>query len=225
MTNVNSAVKAFSPGLKSRQLFLGDQPAALADIYHDEANIVVWQRELANELTQSAAHVVRTMPTLQAAATVTSKNLGDYLSDVFGIVNEVSALKEDIVKLVDMFLLLFELEHAGLRVSVLDRAMCPRFHVDRIPCRLVTTYLGTATEWLSHNSLDRSKLGSGNQGRSDEQSGLFESIDDIQCLRNGDVALLKGELWQGNEDAGLVHRSPQLGREKSRLLLTIDLAD
>lgn len=56
--------------------------------------------------------------------------------------------------MVDMFCCLFELKRAGLRLTVLDRAMCPRFHVDRVPCRLVTTYLGAATEWLPHTVAD-----------------------------------------------------------------------
>jgi hypothetical protein len=103
--------------------------------------------------------------------------------------------------------------------------MCPRFHFDRIPCRLITTYHGVATEWLPHQVVDRSKLGAGNQGKSDEKSGLFESANDICQLRKGDVGLLKGEFWHDNEGAGLVHRSPVQTDDslsQSRLLLTLD---
>jgi hypothetical protein len=96
------------------------------------------------------------------------------------------------------------------------------FHFDRIPCRLVTTYHGVATEWLHHNVIDRSKLGSGNQGKSDEQSGLFKNLSDINRLTRGDVALLKGEHWHENEGVGLVHRSPQNVVNERRLLLTLD---
>jgi len=112
-----------------------------------------------------------------------------------------------------------------LRLTVLDRAMCPRFHVDRVPCRLVTTYQGIATEWLPHNVADRSKLGAGNMGKSDDLSGLFECPSDIKQLNCGDVALLKGELWHNNEGAGLIHRSPQLVNNACRLLLTIDFIE
>ena len=54
--------------------------------------------------------------------------------------------------------------------------------------------------------------GADNQGKPDEQSGLFAMPNDIQYLSLSDVALLKGELWQDNESAGQVHRSPQLAR-------------
>lgn len=131
-----------------------------------------------------------------------------------------------------MFCCLFDLGSAGLRLTALDRAMCPRFHVDKIPCRLVTTYQGIATEWLPHHHVDRSKLGAGSEGKSDEQSGLFQNLEDIQRLHQGEVALLKGEGWEGNEGAGLVHRSPAMpviadsvkmhAVSERRLLLTLD---
>jgi len=44
----------------------------------------------------------------------------------------------------------------------------------------------------------------------------------IAILSTGDVALLKGESWLGNEGGGLVHRSPGLSNKKKRLLLTLD---
>ena len=102
--------------------------------------------------------------------------------------------------------------------------MCPRFHVDKVPCRLATTYSGNATEWLPHDRVDRSKLGPGSSGKPDAKSGLYSRNDDIQQLEIGDVALLKGESWIGNEEAGLVHRSPGLRAGTSRLLLTLDFA-
>ena len=121
-----------------------------------------------------------------------------------------------------MFCCLFGIQEAGLRFTVLNRAMCPRFHVDVVPCRLVTTYQGAGTQWLPHHLVDRSKLGMGNNGRSDEQSGLFAAPNDIQNLTSGDVALLKGERWLENEGGGLVHRSPNLPTGMHRLLTRLD---
>ena len=121
-----------------------------------------------------------------------------------------------------MFCCLFDIKGVGLRISILERAMCPRFHVDKIPCRLITTYHGVATDWLLHDVIDRGKLGAGNQGKPDEQSGLFNSLSDINRLKKGDVALLKGEGWYNNNGAGLVHRSPPVAEGERRLLLTLD---
>ncbi len=88
---------------------------------------------------------------------------------------------------------------------------------------MVTTFQGSATEWLPHKVVDRSKLGHGSKGIPDEESGLFRNSGDIQQLNTGDVALLKGELWEDNEGAGLVHRSPSLMTGEQRLLLTLDI--
>ena len=96
--------------------------------------------------------------------------------------------------------------------------MCPRFHVDRVPCRLITTYSGAGTEWLSNKDINRDLL-----GKVDNQFINQECIN-IEKLDTGDVALLKGESWIGNEGNGIIHRSPSIIDKKSRLLLTIDFA-
>ena len=134
-------------------------------------------------------------------------------------------LARDVASLVEMFCELFGLRRAGLRLGVLDSAMCPKFHVDRVPCRLVTTYLGDGTEWLPNTAVDRSKLGMGAAGKPDHESGICGSADDIQQLAEGQVALLKGELWVGNENGGLVHRSPAVADGELRLLATLDVSD
>ena len=59
-------------------------------------------------------------------------------------------------------------------------------------------------------------------GKPYELSGLFDRSSDIKQLNFGDIALLKGKIWENNEGAGLIHRSPQLSGNTRRLLLTID---
>lgn len=134
-------------------------------------------------------------------------------------------LCEYIGLLVDMFSTLFEQERVGIRLNLVGHAMCPKFHVDNVPCRLVTTFLGPATEWLNNDSIDRSKLGAGSLGLTDEASGIYQDETDINCLKSGDVAILKGEGWFNNELGGLVHRSPALTNNQKRLVLTLDFSN
>ena len=103
--------------------------------------------------------------------------------------------------------------------------MCPRFHADNVKCRLVTTYIGPATQWLSHHKVNRAKLGHGNEGKTDAESGLFSKNSDIQQLCPGHIALLKGESWDGNQGAGIVHRSPHEEGNYKRLYMTIDFVE
>ncbi len=201
------------------------QHAVLTDIYQEDTNMVVWKLDLANNLEQAADAIIESQPTLEELLVVSPKEAFDAIKKVLGSSPEAEVLAEDIAYLVDMFCCLFDLKRGALRMTVLDRAMCPRFHVDRVPCRLVTTYQGIATEWLPHNVADRSKLGTGNMGKPDELSGLFDNISDIQQLKSGDVGLMKGELWHNNEGAGLIHRSPQVPNNTRRLVLTLDFMD
>jgi len=206
----------------SRQSTYSESAEVLADIYQDEINISTWQRSLSSELSNAAQCLIASNYTFKISTPVTPTNAVESLYDALGASPDAKIICDDIAEIVAMFCCLFDLEQAGLRLTTLDRAMCPKFHVDRVPCRLVTTYSGIATEWLNHQDVDRQKLGIGSQGMSDEESGLYNDRNDVRQLNAGDVALLKGESWLGNEGGGLVHRSPSLEHQKKRLLLTLD---
>lgn len=212
------------PNIRQRRAAIGENLDVLADIYDDGVNMAIWQRELPNSLLKATSKLLLENPNLQVSLTLDPADTREVLVNALGTQFESIALASDVAGLVHMFCYLFDLKSVGLRLTALGHAMCPRFHVDRVPCRLATTYFGGATEWLPHDRVNRSKLGPGSKGIPDAQSGLFSKSDDIQQLEKGDVALLKGESWIGNEEAGLVHRSPSLERGKSRLLLTLDFA-
>lgn len=197
----------------------------LADIYEENVNIATWQRTLSSELLSAAQHILSSNHSFRVSTSVSPQDTFDSLYETLGNDAHARAISNDITEIVSMFCCLFDLERVGLRLATLERAMCPKFHVDRVPCRLVTTYSGIATQWLPHQDVNREKLGTGSQGKRDEESGLYISQSDIQQLKAGDVALLKGESWLGNEGAGLVHRSPSVTDGEKRLLLTLDFSN
>jgi hypothetical protein len=200
----------------------GYDPDVLADIYQHHVNLAVWQRSLASNLRAQTAALVAADHHLKASTTVSPDRARSGISTALKIPRH-SPLCEDAAELVDMFCCLFDQKRVGFRAAVLDSAMCPRFHVDNVSCRLLTTYIGSATEWLSNDGVDRSKLGRGSQGKKDHESGLYSQKEAIQRLGAGDVALLKGEGWIGNEGRGLVHRSPAVPAGEQRLVMTIDV--
>tara|TARA_B110000027_G_C16047177_1_gene268264 strand:+ start:198 stop:872 length:675 start_codon:yes stop_codon:yes gene_type:complete len=212
-----------SPSLIASRFIEGDKPTDLSDIYEEDCNIVAWGRDLTPEIQAIVNDFLVANRGFQVSMTLSPQDAFAPIHQALGGSEIMAPLSEDITELVDMFCCLFDLGKVGLRLTVLDKAMCPRFHVDKVLCRLVTTYQGSATEWLPHNVVDREKLGHGSEGKPDEQSGLFPKLGDIQQLTVGDVALLKGEGWEGNEGAGLVHRSPSLSAGEGRLLLTLDI--
>ena len=203
------------------RLSQGAEPNVLADIYNDNVDITVWQRDLSPSLSKTVVEFIEADPTHSTSIVVSPNDAASAIYDAVGHVSS-DEFCQDTAVLVDMFCTLFGVKEAGVRLTMLDKAMCPKFHVDRIPCRLITTYNGIGTEWLPSHLVDRSKLGHGSQGKADHESGLYRHEENIQQLSCGDVAILKGDLWQGSEGNGLVHRSPGVN-EQHRLMLTIDM--
>lgn len=206
-----------------RRVLKHQAASGLADIYNADLNAVIWQRRLSEEVRQNCrallgvsrfAGVSITLPVCRSGALV----------DAMPELRPYASLTDDIALLIDMFATLFEVGRVGLRLMPLRGQMCPRFHVDRVPCRMLSTYVGAGTQWLPQHCVDRSKLGAGSGGLKDSESGLFADSGHIESMAEGDVALLKGEMWEGNEGAGLVHRSPLVAEHSPRLLLSIDLA-
>ena len=198
-------------------------PAVLAEIYEPNINIAIWERAFSEDFQCLINEFVasRQQPYLSAVCAAADaraqlrKELGAHFDEI----------ADDIAELVDMFCCLFDLNQVGLRMTVLRDTMCPKFHVDHVPCRLVTTYCGIGTQWLPNDAVNREKLGLGSAGKADQVSGIYRAENDIQQIAAASVALLKGEGWQGNQYAGLVHRSPAIPQGESRLLLTLDFSN
>lgn len=203
---------------------LGVEPITLTEVYSESINLAVWQRTLSNPLRMAVTELVASFGSLQLACSVKPDQCIDVFSRELGGSPAAQLLAQDIHRVVDMYSCLFDLPEVAIRLTKLQKAMCPKFHVDHVPARLVTTYKGPGTEWLPNSIVDRTKLGMASVGIADEESGLFNSVKDVQQLKKGDVALLKGESWIGNEGFGLVHRSPSINEDQTRLIMTCDFA-
>jgi hypothetical protein len=201
---------------------VGENAAVLADIYSEAISLAVWRRSLSDELEREVRGLCDRAKPTQVSLALIPDDAHRSICDALGLAAS-SPLCADIAELVDMFSELFACSRVGLRFTTLDRPMCPRFHVDRLGCRLITTYAGVATEWLPHTRVRRDRLGIVSAGIADHESGVYRCEAHIQRLRRGDVALLKGEGWEGNEGRGLVHRSPAVPEDEKRVLLTLDI--
>lgn len=202
----------------------GVVPDVLPSIYDEQINIVVLQRTLSEQVNHYCQELVEEHPAFQLRSVIKNENADQSLQSLLPELEGKSKFVQDLALLLDMYSCLFDLEEVGLRLQVLDRAMCPRFHTDKLGCRLVSTYKGPGSEWLPNHVLDRSKLGAGNMGLSDDLSGLYSNDDCIQQVTEGDVVLLKGDGWYGNEGLGAVHRSPAVEQTEKRIVVTMDFA-
>jgi len=195
-------------------------PMILSDIFHSSVSIAVWKRQIAplveryyedvkGDLVLGIRHVLHIDSLKQS--------LNDLLPDGAGKTEAI----DDLYLLSDMLTCLFDCQSVGLRLAMVKEAMCPRFHVDNIPVRLITTYLGPGTECLQNEFADVSKLGRGAQGKPDNQSGLYSQNSAIKQLSTFDVALLKGSAW-GEDHLPAIHRSCQLQPHQNRIVMTLD---
>ncbi len=133
------------------------------------------------------------------------------------------ALLGDIALLAEVYGDLLGCPIVGIRLEILRRAMCPRFHVDHTGIRLVCTYRGPGTEWLEDACADRSRLGPASAGMPDERNGIIRDPSGIHRAPPFAVALLKGTRWQGNVGGGVIHRSPAVGpADGPRAVLIMD---
>ena len=208
-----------------RKSYVSDELRNISKIYMDEINISIWKRQLNRNITSAAEYIFHNKPNLTLSKIIQVREINNILFNEFGESNNISYLVKDISKLVNTFCDLFDLKYVWFRMDSIDHPMCPRFHVDKVKCRLITTYLGPSMEWLPHHLIDRSKLGIGNQGKSDSKSGLYKKSTDIKRLDPGYVALLKGTEWSGNKRGALVHRSPHTQGDYKRLYLRMDFPE
>ncbi|WP_415899169.1 DUF1826 domain-containing protein [Neptuniibacter sp. QD48_11] len=201
----------------------GVSPEVLTQIYDQDVHLCNFQRDLALDVTGYCEALLQNEH-LNIRAVIQADDPSAVLNNLLPEHSGKSEFIEDLALIIDMYACLFELDEVGLRLQVLDRAMCPRFHTDKLGCRLVSTYAGQGTEWLEDPLLDRSKLGAGNGGLSDDKSGLYGSEELIHQAQEGDVLLLKGDGWYGLDGKGVVHRSPMVPSGQSRLVATLDFA-
>ncbi|CAA0080725.1 Uncharacterised protein [Zhongshania aliphaticivorans] len=224
MANLSTAAmpQVFTQGEEKKRDISGLSFDVLGEIYEPDVNLATWQRTLSDELQNEAESLLHKRPKFSDRIIVEPRDIEHSLQQSFPQLHDKAHLMADLQLLTTMFSVLFGDSAVGVRLAIIDSPMCPKFHVDHVPCRLITAYTGTGTQWLPHDCADRSKLGRGSHGKSDDESGLYASTDHIQQLLPGDVALLKGEMWAGNEGAGLIHRSPAASSTTPRLLLTLD---
>lgn len=121
------------------------------------------------------------------------------------------AFVKDIEAIVGWFLKITDDPEPRLRLDRVQSNGCRRFHVDSVVYRMLCTYLGPGTEWVSAEDLDR------------ECSCPLDHVkpSKIRRLSRFSVAILKGKKKGGERQ--IYHRSPPIeGTGEHRLLLCLD---
>jgi len=183
--------------------------AELAEIFDPTMQVCSWQRTIDRNLSFYLNEVAgNSIP--QIREVLKSGDRAQLADLPAGEGREL--LRDDVALLTEILCELVDCPNVGLRYASVENAMCPRWHIDRVPVRMLCTYLEPGTEWLENQDVDKRRL-------SDP-----EIVDGAcQHAASGEVVLLKGALWQGNAGFGAIHRSPAIAPgEQQRMLLTLD---
>lgn len=124
-------------------------------------------------------------------------------------------LHADLCGLAELYFSIAGGRDVQFRLFTTDRDDCRRFHVDRCHTRLLCTYQGPGTEWLTNEQVDRVA-----QSRCAPNEKIIRFGEPCR-LDSFWVAIMKGD--PGNSGQGLVHRSPPVeGTGQIRTLFCLD---
>lgn len=194
----------------------GNVPEILTRIYDTHIKLCIYKRAISANVKKYAIFLQNTFHDFQLTQSVPLHQLNDLLIEALPQHRYRHYFLADVYTVSEMYTCLFGLQRRiRFRLRVLNKTMCPRFHTDNVPCRLITTYTGKGTEWLDRMASNRELLKTFNEKP--------VSADSIQRLDSGDIALLKGDKWEGSEGSGVIHRSPDLEANEVRLLLSLDV--
>jgi len=190
----------------------GSQPKVLESINQEENSIAIYQRDilsLKNELSIAMQNEIA----FKISGTVNeiTLKLDDYFIEQLP---QCQGLNQDIKSILNRFNVVTKAVSYHLLLSTVSTNMCKKFHTDINDLRLLCTYAGPGTLWVSEDNSNIEK-----QKRRRQEPSIQE--EDIHQVNTGDVVILKGALHpEGNP---ILHRSPTVEETgEKRLLLRLD---
>jgi len=176
--------------------------------------VMAWDRDEVAAFDRSGEDilVVARPPVPEIAGAVASARVHDFRSGVTredadvraaealaALRLDCPALADDIAGLARSFLAQFGVEGASLRVELVDKTSCPKFHCDNVRVRLVATCYGPGTEYVRV-----------------ADPGV------VQAAPTSALVFLKGHRHPAHADA-VLHRSPPVPPGGKRLCVILDV--
>jgi Protein of unknown function (DUF1826) len=189
-----------------------DAPEGLFAIDAPHVNLVLLPRELPAPLTQwlEALLADEAVEDFELARETSPEGDACEFFDIYLPKGTAGlALFQAQVREVVALFAVFDAQALGLRLRLTDTPMCPFFHVDKVLCRLITTWAGPTTQWLAEADVDRAAL------------TKAQPEEALRALEVGELGFFKGTLWPRGPAKACVHRSP--ASTQRRLVMTLDL--
>jgi hypothetical protein len=185
---------------------LSPSPGVLDAIRGEACNLAVWERAARPAFARLVREGVRDLRFAAPLGALEARLAGELAAACYPQSSECTALIADIVELAQRYAAIMDLEAVALRLALVTTNSCRKFHADYVKARLITTYVGSATQWI--DARDAARVARGQEPRA------------IRSLGTGDVGLFKGRLWTPSP---AIHRSPPIeGTGERRLILVLD---
>lgn len=195
--------------------------SGLEIVRNSNVNIAIYERTLSRELMVFLEELIQKgFKPLNAFTNVDDiENLLDHHFEEHNQTNEgYRLLKEDIIELIGQFSAICNNPSFKIFFGIVDTDMCRRFHVDMYELRMLCTYEGQGTMWLTDDNINYSSL----QNLEGNEKIVLRNKDIMQIETN-DVAIIKGALYPNSSIGGLVHRSPTIENlNQKRIVLRVD---
>ncbi|MGN8000907.1 DUF1826 domain-containing protein [Sphingomonas sp. 22176] len=178
-------------------------PSVLEAVARPEVHLAVWTRPLPAALSWLPALDFTKIDDLdfEISLDAAEAEIAEGLAEAgYPAGDRANALLDEICGHARRFAAIQRLDAVTIRLEVIETDACRKFHADHVTARLLTTLVGSGTQWIH---------------------GIADPDTPIRQLRTGDVGIFKGRL--GADPVGILHRSPPiLDTGETRLLLAID---
>ncbi|MGF1543983.1 MAG: DUF1826 domain-containing protein [Parvularculaceae bacterium] len=190
------------------------QASVLASALKPSTALAVWRRELSSSMTRAADAACATpfgyAGAFDAFDEPAINRFGEDLRTEAG--TPIDPIADDLVALASLFADICDASPVRVRLETVADSGCRRFHFDNVAMRLVVTYRGAGTQWVSPAFAAAARA---------QQTGYDGPINEI---RTGDVALFRGR--RSNIAGMTLHRSPPLAKNApARLIGVVDCVD
>jgi len=181
-------------------------PSVLKEVLEPDCNLSIWERDFSADLgglLDGEPRDVRFDSNLEQLP----NRLKNKLS-VSGFADGPArtVLVADVLKIAWFYGDILGTDEMEVRLEVVTTNSCRKWHADYVKARLITTYLGTGTQWLDRDAAAQVKRGS--------------DPDNFGQMAIGDVGIFKGKLAT---ETPAIHRSPPIqGTGERRLLLVLN---
>lgn len=187
---------------------LSTSPTILEAIREEACNLAVWERAPIAGLDTIITPQLASIRFASALGGLPEQLRKELRAAGYPQTEMTDALAADIDTLAARYAGIYDHAALELRLEIVTTNSCRKFHADYVEARLITTYVGRGTDWLSNADADRVAAG-GDPAQ-------------IRSLGPGDVGLFKGKMATEHP---AIHRSPPIeGTGETRLLLVLNPA-